>query len=56
MAAMGHITVDLSDRLSDFLDKASAMAKRQDELERQIQELWRRLHSISEMLEDRDVH
>ena len=56
MAAMGHITVDLSERLSDVLDKASAMSKRQDELERQVQELWRRIHSLSETIKDRDVH
>lgn len=32
------------------------LRERIDHQEKQIEQLWRRIHSLSEMLEDRDVH
>lgn len=32
------------------------LRERMDQHEREIKELWRRIHSLSEMIEDRDVH
>lgn len=39
-----------------FRDMCYGSNRRLDEHERQIQELWRRIHSISEMIEDRQQH
>lgn len=56
MAAMGHITVDLSEKAADFMESQRLTAERLDRHERDIKELWQRIHSISQMIEDRDQH
>lgn len=42
--------------IGDFRDMCYADNRRCDELERQIKDIWRRIHSICEMNEDRDQH
>lgn len=53
-----NIVVDLSlgERAAEFVAMLEAMRQRDEEQERLIQELWRRIHSLSEMIEDRGVH
>lgn len=51
-----HIESDISTKAIEFRDMVYADNRRMDEHERQIKELWRRIHSISEMLEDQNQH
>ena len=51
-----HIESDIPPKAIEFRDMPYADNRRVDEHERQIKELWRRIHSISEMLKDRGQH
>lgn len=56
MAEFGHITVDLSEKAAEFAELQRLTAERLDKHEQDIKDLWRRIHSISQMIEDRDQH
>lgn len=51
-----HIETDMPQRAVEFRDMVYADNRRVDEHERQIKELWRRIHSLSDMIEERDQH
>jgi len=55
MATLGKasITVDLGEKAEEFFESMRSIHERLDEQERQIQQLWRRIHSLNETLEAR---
>lgn len=42
--------------LQEAYQSVAMLRERIEKQERDIKELWRRIHSLSEMIEDRDVH
>lgn len=56
MAEHAHITLDLGEHAAEFLSLIRSVHERLDEHERQVKELYRRLHSLNEMIEERDQH
>lgn len=56
MAHMGQITITMDEKAEEFIELLRSIRNRLDEHERQVQELWRRIHSLNEMIEARDQH